>query len=91
MAKKEFICLSPTELRSKIKGQRPCQRNYSITFFPDKGIHKYTWHKLGDSSTQESLIDFLVIADDLRKNVMDVCVKRVAELSTDHHLVVCKL
>ena len=53
--------------------------------------HKYTWYRLGDTATQKSLIDLFVISDDLRKSVMDVCVKRGAELSTDHHLVLCKL
>ena len=61
------------------------------TFFHHKDIHKYTWYRLGDSATQKSLIDLFVVSDDLRKSVMDVCVKRGAELSTDHHLVLCKL
>ena len=61
------------------------------TFFHHKDIHKYTWYRLGDTATQKSLIDLFVISDDLRKSVMDVCVKRGAELSTDHHLVLCKL
>ena len=61
------------------------------TFFHHKDIHEYTWYRLGDSVTQKSLIDLFVGSDDLRKNVLDVCVKRGAELSTDHHLVVCKL
>ena len=60
------------------------------TFFHHKGIHKYTWYRLGDSATQTSLIDLFVVSDDLRKSVMGVCVKRGAELSTDHHLVLCK-
>ena len=40
---------------------------------------------------QRSLIDFAVVSADLKSYVMDVCVKRGAELSTDHHLVVCRL
>ena len=56
------------------------------TFFHHKDIHKYTWYRLGDSATQKSLIDLFVVSDDLRKSVMDVCVKRGTELSTDHHL-----
>ena len=61
------------------------------TFFHHKDIHKYTWYRLADSVTQKSLIDLFVVSDDLRKSVLDVCVKRGAELSTDHHLVLCKL
>ena len=40
---------------------------------------------------QKSLIDFCIVASDLFSDVMDVRVKRGAELSTDHHLVVCSL
>ena len=61
------------------------------TFFHHKDIHKYTWYRLEDSATQKSLIDLFVVSDDLRKSVMDVCLKRGAVLSTDHHLVLCKL
>ena len=61
------------------------------TFFHHKDIHKYTWYRLGDSATQKSLIDLFVVSDDLRKSVIDVCVKKGTELLTDHHLVLCKL
>ena len=40
---------------------------------------------------QKSLIDFCIVSTDLFSNVLDVRVKRGAELSTDHHLVVCSL
>ena len=40
---------------------------------------------------QKSLIDFCIVSSDLFSEVLDVQVKRVAELSTDHHLVVCSL
>ena len=40
---------------------------------------------------QRALIDFCVISADLFSTVSDVCVKRGAELSTNHHLVVCTL
>ena len=61
------------------------------TFFHHKDIHKYTWYRLGDSATQKSLIGLFVVSDDLRNNAMDVCVKRGAELPTDHHRILCKL
>ena len=37
------------------------------------------------------LIDFCIVSSDLFSDVLDVRVKRGAELSTDHHLVVCSL
>ena len=61
------------------------------TFFPHKDIHKYTWYRLGDSAIPKPLIDFFVVLNYLRKNVMEMCMKRGAELLIDHHLVVCKL
>ena len=59
------------------------------TFFQHKIIHKYTWYR--DSLGQRSLIDFCIVSADLFSTVSDVRVKRGAELSTDHHLVVCTL
>ncbi|CAF1534892.1 unnamed protein product [Adineta ricciae] len=59
------------------------------TFFQHKNIHKYTWYKSGGQITQRSLIDFVITSDNIKRKVMDVRVKRGAELSTDHHLVVC--
>jgi exonuclease III len=66
-----------------------CANGLSImnTFFQHKDIHKYTWYR--DSLGQRSMIDFFIVSSDLKANVLDVCVKRGAELSTDHHLVVC--
>ncbi|KAI3366230.1 hypothetical protein L3Q82_010039, partial [Scortum barcoo] len=57
------------------------------TMFEYKGVHQCTWHQdtLGRRS---SMIDFVVISSDLRPYVLDTRVKRGAELSTDHHLVV---
>ena len=59
------------------------------TFFQHKRIHKYIWYR--DSLGQRSLIDFCIVSADLFSTVSDVRVKRGAELSTDHHLVVCTL
>ena len=61
------------------------------TFYQHKNIHKYTWYKVTDSKTQRSLIDFIITSDNVRHTVMDVRVKRGAELATDHHLVVSTL
>ena len=59
------------------------------TFFQHKRIHKYTWYS--DSLGQRFLIDFCIVSVDLFCTVSDVRVKRGAELSTDHQLVVCTL
>ncbi|XP_072564341.1 uncharacterized protein [Paramormyrops kingsleyae] len=45
-----------------------------------------TWHQ--DTLGRSSMIDFLVLSSDLRPHVLDTRVKRGAELSTDHYLVV---
>ena len=59
------------------------------TFFWHREIHKCTWYR--DSVGQRSIIDFCIISAELVSSVIDVCVKREAKLSTDHHLVVCIL
>ena len=59
------------------------------TFFQHREVHKYTWYWPG--MDQKSLIDFRIVSSDLFSDVLDVRVKRGAESSTDHHLVVCFL
>ena len=59
------------------------------TFFQHRDVHKYTWYR--PSMDQKSLIDFCIVSSDLFSDVLDVQVKRGAELSTDHHPVVCSL
>ncbi|KAI3357834.1 hypothetical protein L3Q82_016222 [Scortum barcoo] len=56
------------------------------TMFKHKGVHQCTWHQ--DTLGRRSMIDFVVISSDLQPYVLDTRVKRGAELSTDHHLVV---
>uniref|UniRef100_A0A8C6KHB6 Endonuclease/exonuclease/phosphatase domain-containing protein n=1 Tax=Nothobranchius furzeri TaxID=105023 RepID=A0A8C6KHB6_NOTFU len=56
------------------------------TMFEHKDNHRYTWYQ--GSLGRRSMIDFVVISSDLRPYVLDTRVKRGAELSTDHHLVV---
>ena len=59
------------------------------TFSQHREVHKYTWYR--PNMDQKSLIDFCIVSSDLFSDVLDVRVKRGAELSTDHHLVVCSL
>ncbi len=56
------------------------------TMFKHKGVQQCTWHQ--DTLGRRSMIDFVVVSSDLRPYVLDTRVKRGAELSTDHHLVV---
>uniref|UniRef100_A0A8C6KQA6 Endonuclease/exonuclease/phosphatase domain-containing protein n=1 Tax=Nothobranchius furzeri TaxID=105023 RepID=A0A8C6KQA6_NOTFU len=56
------------------------------TMFEHKDAHRYTWYQ--GSLGHRSMIDFVVVSSDLRPYVLDTRVKRGAELSTDHHLVV---
>ena len=55
------------------------------TFFQHRDIHKYMWNR--PSMGQKSFIDFCIVSAGLFSSVLDVRVKRGAELSTDHHLV----
>ena len=56
------------------------------TMFKHKGVQMCTWHQ--DTLGRSSMIDFVVSSSELRPHVLDTQVKRGAELSTDHHLVV---
>ncbi|KAK0156273.1 Craniofacial development protein 2 [Merluccius polli] len=56
------------------------------TMFEHKGGHKCTWYQ--STLGRRSMIDFVIVSADLRPYVLDTRVKRGAELSTDHHLVV---
>ncbi|KAK3542019.1 hypothetical protein QTP86_010364 [Hemibagrus guttatus] len=56
------------------------------TMFKHKGAHQYTWYQ--DTLGRRSMIDLVVVSSDLWPHVLDTRVKRGAELSTDHHLVV---
>uniref|UniRef100_A0A671U0G4 Endonuclease/exonuclease/phosphatase domain-containing protein n=1 Tax=Sparus aurata TaxID=8175 RepID=A0A671U0G4_SPAAU len=59
------------------------------TMFKHKGVNMCTWHQ--DTLGRRSMIDFVVMSSDLRPYVLDTRVKRGAELSTDHHLVVSRI
>ncbi|KAK3523553.1 hypothetical protein QTP70_002456 [Hemibagrus guttatus] len=56
------------------------------TMFKHKGVHQYTWNQ--DTLGRRSMIDLVIVSSDLRPHVLDTRVKRGAELSTNHHLVV---
>ncbi|KAK3521468.1 hypothetical protein QTP70_005774 [Hemibagrus guttatus] len=54
--------------------------------FKHKGAHQYTWYQ--DTLGRRSMIDLVDVSSDLQPHVLDTRVKRGAELSTEHHLVV---
>jgi len=56
------------------------------TMFEHKVAHKCTWYQ--NTLSRRSMIDFVIVSSDLRSYVLETRVKRVIELSTDHHLVV---
>ena len=57
------------------------------TFFQHRDVHKYT--RCRDSLGQQSLTDFCIVSANWCRSLMDVRVKRDAEVSTDHYLLVC--
>ena len=56
------------------------------TMFKHKDAHKCTWYQI--TLGRRSMNDFVIVSSYLRPYVLDTRVKRGAELSTDHHLVV---
>ncbi|PVD25303.1 hypothetical protein C0Q70_15803 [Pomacea canaliculata] len=59
------------------------------TVFPHKTIHKTTWTSL-DGHT-ENQIDHITINRQFRRSLLDVRVKRGADVATDHHLLVATM
>ncbi len=56
------------------------------TTFKHKNAHGCTWHQ--STLGKMAMINFVVISFDLRPQVLDTRVKKRAELSADHYLVV---
>lgn len=59
------------------------------TFFQHRNIHICTSYH--DGLQQKSLIDSVMVPEGIKGLIGDVRVMRGAELSTDHHLVLCEL
>ena len=69
-----------------------CQSSgLSITnsFFKHKEIHMYSWENPGQN--RKSLLDYVIVEEDLRKLVLDTRVYRSFGLDSDHYLVASKL
>lgn len=61
--------------------------NYVIggTLFPHRNIHKLTWHS--PNMRDKNQIDHIMTNGKWRRSLMDVKVKRGADVDSDHHLV----
>ena len=59
------------------------------THFEHKKIHKFTWKCPGRGL--QSIIDYFLVREDMKRIVNDVRVIRGAEIGSDHHLVVMKV
>ncbi|XP_044760257.1 uncharacterized protein LOC123317714 [Coccinella septempunctata] len=59
------------------------------TFYEHKDIHKYT--RQGPKREDRSIIDYIVVERDSRREVNDVRVYRGAELGTDHYMLVARM
>ena len=68
-----------------------CIRNnlkIANTFFIHKNIHK--WTRVSEERNEKSIIDYIIVSNNLFYNTNDVRVKRGAEIYSDHFLVVGK-
>ncbi|XP_072169569.1 uncharacterized protein [Diadema setosum] len=59
------------------------------TLFPHKNIHKLTW--ISPNGRDRNQIDHLIINGTWRHSLLDVKVRRGADVSSDHYLVVASL
>lgn len=59
------------------------------TVFPHKNIHKATW--VSPDHTTENQIDHICICKKFRRSLLNVRVKRGADVASDHHLLVAKI
>ena len=59
------------------------------TLFPHRDIHKLTWYS--PNGRDKNQIDHLMINGTWRRSLLDVKVKRGADVGSDHHLVLAVL
>ena len=57
--------------------------------FPHKECHKATW--ISPDRVTENQIDHITIGKKFRRSLLDVRVKRGADIASDHHLLICQL
>src|SRR5579871_5514335 len=69
-----------------------CMENRLViggTIFPHKNIHKLTW--ISPNGRSENQIDHFMINKRWQKSLLDVKVKRGADVGSDHHLIIALL
>ncbi|KAI4470863.1 hypothetical protein MML48_1g12197 [Holotrichia oblita] len=69
-----------------------CQLNNLIitnSFYQHKNIHKYT--RVQQSRNEKSIIDYILVQKERRQEVMDVKIRRGAEIYSDHYLLTAKI
>ncbi|VDP26687.1 unnamed protein product [Soboliphyme baturini] len=79
----------PSDLNNNgIKSLRFCASNglHMMSIFEHRKEHQYAWY--WEACAQKSMIDLIIVSSDLRRSVVDDRLKRGAEPSADHHLVV---
>ncbi len=61
------------------------------TFFQHRLIHRYTWRMKGERGEQKSMIDYIAVAERIKKVVVDARVVRGMFDRSDHYIVVAKI
>ena len=61
------------------------------TFFQHKMIHRYTWRRRDERGKQKSMIDYVIVDQKLRKDVMDAKVVKGMFQGSDHYTVLVKI
>ena len=59
------------------------------SLFPHKDVHKATW--ISPDRVTENQLDHITINRKFRTSMLDVRVKRGADIASDHHLLICQL
>jgi hypothetical protein len=61
-------------------------------WFPHKKVHKMTYvQRMADQHDREAILDYFCVSRELKPSVVDVKVKRGAEIGSFHHLVMMRL
>ena len=58
------------------------------SIFPHKDVHKATW--ISPDRVTENQLDHITINKKFRTSMLDVRVKRGADIASDHHLLICQ-
>ncbi|XP_031339654.1 uncharacterized protein LOC116168122 [Photinus pyralis] len=59
------------------------------TFYKHKDIHKYT--RVEPGRDEKSIIDYILVPENLKSDILDVRVRRGSEIGSDHYLLVARI